>query len=60
MRRKKMYSCLLNRSMQTRLLPETSTMNIGIELLDVMTYHTPINPFMVWNHFVPPRSFRYI
>ncbi|MDO9491990.1 ASCH domain-containing protein [Acetobacterium sp.] len=32
----------------------------AIELLDVMAYHTPINPFLVWNHFVPPQSFRYI
>ena len=32
----------------------------AIELQDVRAYHTPINPFMVWNHFVPPQSFRYI
>lgn len=32
----------------------------AIELRDVMAYHTPINPFRVWNHFIPPQSFRYI
>ncbi|KNZ42419.1 ASCH domain-containing protein [Acetobacterium bakii] len=32
----------------------------AIELLEVTTYHTPINPFKVWKRFVPPQSFRYI
>lgn len=32
----------------------------AIELREVMAYHSPINPFLVWNHFVPPQSFRYL
>lgn len=32
----------------------------AIELQDVTAYNTPINPFKVWNRFIPPQSFRYI